>query len=126
MYREDYANNINFVADYATRTIGVNSVDYKEGDIIALERAESWAYESDMGFQIENGEYEYKVVFTCKDLPCHKVNYEDEVEVEVLNAVKGEGEVLVPACTKFKVTFVASEEDYKEMGYYEIELEKVN
>lgn len=126
MNKETLAKQINFTADYATRTIGVDSIDYKEGQIIETEKATSWAYDNDMSFQVENEDYEYKVVFTCNNLPCHKIDYSNEKEVETLNAVEGEGEVLVPSGTKFEVTFVSTKDDYKEMGYYEIELEKVD
>lgn len=116
----------NFVADYATRIIGVDSIEYNEGDIIEVKNGyESWAYNSDMSFQIEDPNYEYEVVFTCCDLPCHRIDYNNKKEVQILNAVEGEGEVLVLTGTKFKVLSVSTEDDYKEMGYYEVELELI-
>lgn len=126
MDKNTLAKQINFTASYATRTIGVDKVEYKQGQIITIEKAESWAYECDSSFNIENANYDYEIVFTCSNLPCHKVDYENEKEVDLLNAVISEGEILVPAGTKFKVISVSTDDDYKEMGYYEVELEVIN
>ena len=38
---------------------------------------------------------------------------------------ESEGECLLPAETKLKITAVSSDEDFEEMGFYEVELEKV-
>ena len=61
----------------------------------------------------------YKTLFR---VPCHKVDYNNDEEVEILDAYEGEGEVLIPAGTKFKVLSVSTDDDYEEMGYYEVEL----
>ena len=36
-----------------------------------------------------------------------------------------EKEVLVPVCTRFEITDVASDSDYEEMGYYEIKVKRI-
>jgi hypothetical protein len=123
MNKETLSNNINFLADEIVRTIGVDRIEYKEGDIITTNKATSWEYDSGSSFNIENTNYNYEVTFICNNVHCHKVDYDNEKEVNILNAVKGEGEVLVPAGTKFEITFVSSKEDIKEMGYCEVELE---
>ena len=64
-------------------------------------------------------------VLYCDNVPCHKVDYQNKDEVEFLEAVEGEGEVLVPPETKMQIIWISSDSDYKEMGYYEIHLELV-
>ena len=89
------------------------------------DKAESWqSSDSNSSFDCElDGKYVY--FLRCKNVPCHKVDYENEEEVEALNAYESECEVLVPATTKMKIVSVSTDDDYEEMGYYEIELEMV-
>ncbi|MBN1079231.1 hypothetical protein DVV88_16365 [Clostridium botulinum] len=56
----------------------------------------------------------------------HEVDYENEEECEILDAegCENECEVLIHKDTqKFIITFVSTDEDFEEMGYYEVELE---
>jgi hypothetical protein len=39
---------------------------------------------------------------------------------------ESEGECLLPAETKLKIVSVSSDEDFEEMGFYEVDLEKVD
>lgn len=126
MNKETLSKDINFIAPLAVRTIGIqNEFTFKKGDMIINKKSESWQCNSDSNFNIENPNYKIEVVFYCKNLPCHKVDYDNEEEVEILNAVKGEGEVLVPAGTHFKILDVGTIDDIKDVGYISIDLEYV-
>ncbi|WP_373845734.1 hypothetical protein, partial [Clostridium sp.] len=48
------------------------------------------------------------------------------VDTVIGSAWEAEGECLLPAETKLKITAVSSDEDFEEMGFYEVELEKVD
>ena len=127
MTKNEIANQINANIKNICRQISTNyKLELKEDDIIILEKAESW---TDGGeFTVEN-EREYEYLFYCvNECPAHVVDYENEEECEILGATdcEEEAEVLVPAGTKFKVIFVSSDDDYEEMGYYEIQVEYVN
>ena len=87
---------------------------------------ESWG-DQYSEFRVENyNEIEY--FFTCKNAKGHKVDYEDEEEVEILDAenCENESEVLIHKDTqKFIIKSVSSDSDFEEMGYYEVELEVI-
>ena len=70
-----------------------------------------------------HGEYEY--FFRVKNAKGHEVDYENEEECEVLGATdcENECEVLILPTQKFIIKSISTDEDYKEMGYYEVELE---
>lgn len=124
----DYANTINH-KDNLVRTIVVNhKLDLKIGDLYDnQEKIESWSDSTcTENFHVEQeGIYEYS--FFIKNVECHKVNYGDEEECEVLDSLdcENEGECLVLPNKKFKIIDVATDEDFKEMGYYEVNLEEV-
>jgi hypothetical protein len=127
MTKNEIAQKIDF-ADRLTREISSDCLlEFIEGETYNNRgKAESWCAASlDSQFFIEI-ERQYRYVFQCYDkVPCHKVDYNNDEEVEILNAHENEGEVLVPANTKFRIVSVATDEDFEEMGYYEIELELV-
>ncbi|PHE99935.1 hypothetical protein COF81_09455 [Bacillus pseudomycoides] len=120
--KKEIAQNINFKGDIF-RTIKVNSkLKLVPGELYDSQgKIESWAHGYGE-FHVENhGEYEY--TFYCNNVPCHEVDYENKIEVEVLDAVEGENEVLVLDNAIMKIVSVASDDDCKEMGYYQIDLE---
>lgn len=126
MTKNELANQINHTINIV-RTISVNwELDIIEGQLYDNQgKAESWSDDScTKSFENECSN-QIKYVFYCSNVPCHKVDYTNKKECEILNAdnCESEGEVLVPAETKMVITYVSSEEDYKEMGYYVVELE---
>ena len=90
----------------------------------AFHEVESWG-DQYSEFRVENyNEIEY--FFTCKNAKGHKVDYDNEEECEVLDCegMENESEVLIHKnFQKFIIKSVSTDEDFKEMGYYEIELE---
>lgn len=120
MTKNEIAKNITGKYNVA-RTIAVDyKIDYVEGQIIELEKAESW---TEYGtFTPETfGEYEY--TFVAENLVSgHEVDYDNEEECYELGCedCEGEHEILLPAGTKFEITSVATDDDFEEMGYYEI------
>jgi len=127
MTKLELSKNINHVAKVAARTVGSErKLNFVEGEIYDNRgNAESWECDSDSSFSVEM-DYGYEYTFIVKDLPCYKVDYDNEEEVEMLSASHGEGEVLVHPSTKMRIVRVATDFDYEEMGYYEIHLELVN
>lgn len=127
MTKNEIANQTNANIKNIHRQISTNyKLELKEDDIIVLEKAESWS--NDGYFNVET-EREYEYCFVClNECPVHVVDYENEKECDILGATdcEEEAEVLVPAGTKFKVFFVSSDDDYEEMGYYEIQVEYVS
>ena len=127
MTKNEIANMINGNLKGIARQIKTNyKLELKEDDVIVLEKAESW---TDGGeFTVEN-EREYEYLFYCiNECPVHIVDYENEEETETLGATdcEAEKEVLVPAGTKFRIVSISTDEDYKEIGYYNIDVEYIN
>ena len=127
MTKNEIANQTNANIKNIHRQLSTNyKLELKEGDIIVLEKAESW---TDGGeFTVEN-EREYEYMFYCvNECPVHIVDYENEEETEILGATdcEAEKEVLVAAGTKFRIISVSTDEDYEEMGYYSIDVEYMN
>ena len=127
MTKNEIANMTNGNLKGIARQISTNyKLELKEGDIIVLEKAESWS--NDGYFNVET-EREYEYLFYCiNECPVHIVNYENEEECEILGATdcEEEREVLVAEGTKFRIISVSTDEDYEEMGYYNIDVEYVN
>ena len=126
--REIIASDVNCVDNLARTIILDQKLNLKEGDIYDNRgKIESWSgSDCTMSFISEiEGKYEY--VFLCDNVPCHKVDYDNYEECEVLGAVdcESEGEVLVLPSVKMRIAHVPTDEDYKEMGYYEVHLELV-
>ena len=129
MTKNEIANKINCKADLA-RIITLNYKGaFKAGDIYDNRgKAESWMCSDsteDFDPELENS-VEY--VLYVNNIDCHKVDYDNDEECDVLdaNGCESEGECLLPAETKLKIISVSSDEDFEEMGFYEVELEKVN
>lgn len=129
MTKNEIANKINYKADLA-RIIMLNYKNaFKVGDIYDNRgKAESWTGPDgteDFYPELENS-VEY--VLYVDDIECHKVDYDNDEECDVLDAdgCESEGECLLPAETKLKIISVSSDEDFEEMGFYEVDLEKVN
>lgn len=129
MTKNDIANKINYKADL-TRIIVLNYKGaFKVGNVYDNRgKAESWMCSDsteDFDPELENS-VEY--VLYVNNIDCHKVDYDNDEECDVLGAdgCESEGECLLPAETKLKITSVSSDEDFEEMGFYEVELEKIN
>jgi nucleoid DNA-binding protein len=127
MTKNEIAKNITMIADEITRVITSNEkINFTVGQIYDNRgKAESWAYNPKQDFMSEIGG-KYKYVLFCKNVPVHEVDYGNEEEVDILNAYESECEVLVPAETKMRITYVSTDEDFYEMGYYTVELEVGN
>jgi len=128
MTKNEIANKINCKADLA-RIITLNYKGaFKAGDIYDNRgKAESWMG-PDGTEDFDPLEKSVEYVLYVDDIECHKVDYDNEEECDVLDAggCESEGECLLPAETKLKIVSVSSDEDFEEMGFYEVELEKVN
>jgi hypothetical protein len=129
MTKNEIANKINYKADL-TRIIVLNYKGaFKVGNVYDNRgKAESWMCSDsteDFDPELKNS-VEY--VLYVDDIECHKVDYDNDEECDVLDAggCESEGECLLPAETKLKIISVSSDEDFEEMGFYEVELEKVN
>ena len=127
MTKNEIANQTNANIKNIHRQISTNyKLELKEDDIIIVEKAESWS--NDGYFNIET-EREYEYCFICiNECPVHVVDYENEEECEVLSCedCEAEKEVLVAKNTKFRIISISTDEDYKEMGYYNIDVEYIN
>lgn len=127
MTKNELANNINEIKDLA-RTITTNwEMDFQEGQIYDNQgKAESWSDRdnSKAAFRPESGG-QITYIMYCNQVPCHVVDYGNAEECELLGATdcEGEAECLVPPETKMVISYISSEDDYKEMGYYVVELE---
>ena len=126
MTKNEIANQINSSIEDITRQIQTSyELDYSVNEIITTEKAESW---TDGGeFKVENPQ-EFTYIIRCiNKCPVHFVDYDNEDETFELGAegCEYEKEVLVPANTKFRVTYVAPASDMNEMGYITVEVEYV-
>lgn len=127
MNRTEIAKIINFEGKIF-RTINVDEkLDLIEGQFYDNRgKVESWCNE--YGTFNPETDREYQYFFRC-DHPVegHEVDYDNEEECEVLNAegCEDECEVLILPSQKFVIKSISSDEDYKELGYYEVELEPV-
>ena len=126
MTKNEIANQINNNISDITRQIQTSyELDYSVDEMITTEKAESW---TDGGrFIVENtAEYKYLIVCT-NECPVHVVDYTNNEELQALSAddCEMEKEVLVPANTKFRVTYVAPASDMNEIGFVTIEVEYI-
>ena len=129
MTKTELARNVNTVKDIG-RIITTNwELNFIEGEVYDNRgKVESWTDRdnSTVAFRPEStGQTTY--VLHCDQVPCHAVDYHNPEETEALGATncECEAECLVPAETKMRITYVSSEDDFKEMGYYLVELELV-
>ena len=127
MTKNEIADVINGSLKGISRQISTNyKLELKKDEIIVLEKAESWSNNGE--FTVET-EREYEYCFVClNECPVHVVDYENEEETEILGATdcEAEKEVLVPAGTKFRIISISTDEDYEEMGYYNIDVEYID
>ena len=128
MTKNEIANKINCKADLA-RIITLNYKGaFEVGNIYDNRgKAESWmGPDGTEDFDPLENSVEY--VLYVDNIECHKVDYDNDEECDVLDAggCESEGECLIPAETKLKIVSVSSDEDFEEMGFYEVELEKIN
>lgn len=129
MNKEQIAKDINGIKDLA-RTIVTNyELDFAEGEIYDNQgKIESWVDRdaSTQSFMPEtSGQIAY--VLSCDQVPCHAVDYDNEDECYELGATdcESEAECLVLPSTKMRINYVSSEDDFKEMGYYVVEMELI-
>jgi len=128
MNKNELAKQTNHKADLVRIFTSVHKIDFLEGATYDnLGNAESWSDDdSTMNFLPEvDGEYTY--VIMCDNVPCYKVDYDNEEVTEMLNATgcESEGECLVATDTKMRVIRTATDDDNEEMGYYQITLEVI-
>lgn len=126
MNREELSNIINYEGP-VFRTISTDrKLTFVEGQIIDnLGNCWSTQYGE---FTVEN-DREFEYFFRCNNnVKGHEVDYENVELCEGIGAIdcERECEVLVSNNQKFKVVYVSNDDDFKEMGYYEVELEVVN
>ena len=125
--RLEIAKEINYKGK-ALRTIRVNEkLDIKVGDEYKFYKdVESW--------QGENSYYNFEPLadgleytFEIEEIEGHEVDYENEEECEVLGAedCESEGEVLITNDKRMRIKYISTDEDYKEIGYYSVELELI-
>jgi len=129
MTKNDIAKDINYSAKLV-RVIKVNYLlDYKEGDIITFDDASSWTDMEavDGNFIVETKRENTYAFYTKGEVDCHKVDYDNEEEVEILGAegCEDEAECLLEAGSKFKVLDIGTEEDLDEMGFIMIDVELI-
>ena len=125
--RLEIAKDINYKGK-VVRTISVGSkLDIKVGDEYKFyKEVESWQGDNSYSSfdPLEDGiEYTFEI----DEIEGHEVNYEDEEECEILGAVDciDEGEVLITNDKRMRIKYISNDEDYKEMGYYSVELELI-
>lgn len=126
MTKNEIAKNINHTADIA-RIISVNyELDLEEGQIYNNRGlTESWSDRSRSAQAFEPLVEGIDYVFYANNVPCYLVDYTNKVITDILGATdcESEGEVLVRDDAVFEITYVSTEDDCKEMGYYTVELE---
>lgn len=135
--KNNIANIKNHTATSLGRTISVLAkLDFNIGDIIVLDRAESWTEGGE--FTCENEGILYFFSFD-NNIDCHKVDYNivnnattaSELDIAedyftILGTdseMSSEIEVILSIGTKFRVKDVSTDDDFEEMGYYNISLE---
>jgi len=127
MTREELANIKNRKTTIGRELVLSYKLDLEEGQIYDNRgKVESWAGDNSDEMLVNAGGNGYTYYFRCDDeVECHAVDYDNEEEVEFLEATEGEDEVLISADTKFEIVSVSTDSDYEEMGYYEVELKEV-
>ena len=103
---------------------------YTEDTIITLKKAKSFAGQDVNEEFVPESSLDgklVKIVFNCDSaVLAHKVDYDNKEEAGALSAVKGEDEYLVPAGTHFVITLSSNEDDIKEAGYFEVDIEQLS
>lgn len=119
--KQQIANEINYTAKSLVRQIGTDrKINLIEGEMYDnRNKPESWSEEGT--FYIES-DYDYKYVFYANNVPCHKVDYDNEEEVEILCAYECEDELVVSEKAMFEIEYVSTDDDFEEIGYYSVDL----
>lgn len=120
MTKDDISKDIN--GKYRVgRLISVDYLlDLEVGQIITLEKAESWSENGEFMIEMQR-EHDY-YFYPLNSVAGHQVDYDNEEEVEILDAAEVEEEVLLPAGTKYEIVDIANDSDVEEMGYREIQI----
>ncbi|KRN27758.1 hypothetical protein IV38_GL001973 [Lactobacillus selangorensis] len=123
-YKNEVAKQITNHIAGIFRQISVNSeLNLEEGQIISTKKAESWSNEGEFAIETKrNIDYVFTVI---NEVPVHEVDYNNEEEVEELDAVEAEREVLVPAGTKFEIMDIGIDLDLEELGYLPVEIKYI-
>lgn len=128
MERRDYAKMINTTVEYLSREQGSNyTYDWQQGDILEVGKDVGLCWTDGGEFTIENDyEYSYVIKLTGK-IKAHKVDYTNQQECYDLGCegCEKEKEHLIPEGTKFRITSISTDDDFEEMGYYEVEAELI-
>ena len=128
MKRKDYAKMINCQVEYLSREQRTNWKEkWQEGDILEVGKDLGLCW-TDGGYFIPENEAEYSYVIKATgNIKAHKVDYTDKEETRILCATdcEKEKEYLIPDGTQFEITYISSDDDFKEMGYYIVEVELV-
>lgn len=126
--RLEIASEINYKGRVGRTIVSDNKLNFNVGDEYKFyHEVESWAGENCSVDFIPEIEGKYIYFFSCKNVEGHEVDYENEEECEVLDCegCESEGEVLIKNNVKMIIKDVANDDDFEEMGYYEIELEVI-
>lgn len=123
--KEMIAKDVNYKMSGLGRIIETDYlIDFVEGEIITIDREESWLMPG--GQFIPENIYEYSYSFTCiNELEGHKVDYANEEETYILGCedCEHEQEVLIPAGAMYRVLTNSCHENQQDMGFDEIQLE---
>lgn len=125
MERREYAKQINCTIDYLSRAQGTNwQEDWKEGDILEVGKDLGMCWTDGGEFTPENNTEFLYIIKATGNMKAHKVDYNNEKECFDLGCedCEKENEFLLQEGTKFVITYISSNDDYKEMGYYVVEL----
>lgn len=125
--RNKYAQDINYhaAANELGRTISTDwNQEYKDGQIITFEHATSWS--------LPGGEFEPEragdITYFFKvdnEMDVHTVDYQNDTEVEDLDATEKEKEVLIKAGAQFEIVDAPNVEqldDPEEPNWLEVTL----
>ena len=128
MERREWAKQINCEVEELTRIQGTNwKEEWQYGDILTVGKDLGLSWIDGGNFTPENQtEYIY-VIKATGTMKAHKVDYTNSQEVTDLGAedCEKENEYLLTEGTKFEITYISSDDDFAEMGYYEVEVELV-
>ena len=128
MDRKSIANNINYKGNIGRTIVTDEKLTFKVGDEYKFyHEVESWSGENCTRDFIPEVDGKYVYFFFCKNGEGHEVDYDNEEECEILDAegCNDEGEVLVKDTFRMKIVRVATDDDFKEMGYYGLDLERI-
>jgi hypothetical protein len=124
--RNKLALDVNYKGELTRIMAFREKQDYEVGQIVKL--GQSWTsgdgdYDPDANF----GKKVY--AFYCKYGEGHKINYDELTEDEIYTLgcedCEGENEVLVSSEQEFRILSTSTDEDFREMGFYMIDVEMI-